>query len=67
MTVFQNMAYGLKLRRRPSTEIAAKIAGLLSLLHLEGLGDRNVIAGDEQQNDKALILLTNESITPAQP
>ena len=51
MTVFQNMAYGLKLRRRPRPEIARKIDGLLALLHLEGLGDRNVtqLSGGQRQ------------------
>ncbi len=51
MTVFQNMAYGLKLRRRPRQETAARIDALLSLLHLEGLGDRNVtqLSGGQRQ------------------
>ena len=51
MTVFQNLAYGLKLRRRSRTEIAKKIDGLLTLLHLEGLADRNVtqLSGGQRQ------------------
>lgn len=51
MTVFQNMAYGLKLRRRGRREIAKKIDGLLSLLHLEGLAQRNVmqLSGGQRQ------------------
>jgi putative spermidine/putrescine transport system ATP-binding protein len=51
MSVFQNMAYGLKLRRQPRAEIAAKIDGLLTLLHLEGLADRNVtqLSGGQRQ------------------
>ncbi len=51
MTVFQNMAYGLKLRRRSRAEIAKKIDGLLALLHLEGLADRNVtqLSGGQRQ------------------
>jgi putative spermidine/putrescine transport system ATP-binding protein len=51
MTVFQNMAYGLKLRRRERSEIAAKVDGLLSLLHLEGLAGRNVtqLSGGQRQ------------------
>lgn len=51
MTVFQNMAYGLKLRRRQRDEIVAKIDGLLSLLHLDGLAERNVtqLSGGQRQ------------------
>jgi len=51
MTVYQNMAYGLKLRRRPRSEIDAKIDKLLALLHLEGLKDRNTtqLSGGQRQ------------------
>src|SRR6516164_7098328 len=44
MTVTQNMAYGLKLRRASRTEIAARIASLLTMLRLQGLGERKVTA-----------------------
>jgi ABC-type Fe3+/spermidine/putrescine transport system ATPase subunit len=44
MTVAQNMAYGLKLRRASRTEIAVRIADLLTMLRLEGLGERKVAA-----------------------
>src|SRR5271157_5533956 len=44
MTVAQNMAYGLKLRRASRPEIAARIADLLTMLRLEGLGERKVTA-----------------------
>ena len=51
MTVFQNIAYGLKLRRRPRSEINARIDGLLSLLHLENLADRKAteLSGGQRQ------------------
>jgi putative spermidine/putrescine transport system ATP-binding protein len=51
MTVFQNMAYGLKLRRQSRAEVVAKIDELLSLLHLEGLAERNVmqLSGGQRQ------------------
>jgi putative spermidine/putrescine transport system ATP-binding protein len=44
MTVAQNMAYGLKLRRASRAEIAGRIADLLTMLRLEGLGERKVTA-----------------------
>lgn len=51
MTVFQNMAYGLRLRKKSKAEIAAKIEAMLALLHLEGLADRNVtkLSGGQRQ------------------
>jgi ABC-type Fe3+/spermidine/putrescine transport system ATPase subunit len=44
MTVTQNMAYGLRVRRASRTEIAARISDLLTTLRLEGLGERKVTA-----------------------
>jgi ABC-type Fe3+/spermidine/putrescine transport system ATPase subunit len=44
MTVTQNIAYGLKLRRASRAEITARITGLLTMLRLEGLGERKVTA-----------------------
>jgi len=44
MTVAQNMAYGLKLRRVSRAEIAKRVAALLAMLRLEGLGERKVTA-----------------------
>ena len=36
MTVRENVAFGLKVRRRPSAEIAARVSELLELVHLTG-------------------------------
>jgi putative spermidine/putrescine transport system ATP-binding protein len=44
MTVAQNMGYGLKLRHASRSEIANRIAELLTMLRLEGLGERKVTA-----------------------
>ena len=44
MTVGQNMAYGLKLRGASRAEIAARVGDLLTMLRLEGLGERKVTA-----------------------
>jgi putative spermidine/putrescine transport system ATP-binding protein len=44
MTVAQNIGYGLKLRRAGRAEIAGRVAELLAMLRLEGLGERKVTA-----------------------
>ena len=51
MTVRQNVGYGLRLRRVPREEIAAKVDGILAMLGLEGLGERNVtnLSGGQRQ------------------
>src|SRR5271168_225771 len=55
MTVTQNMAYGLKLRRASRTEIAARIAALLTMLRLEGLGERKVTARSGGQRQRVAL------------
>jgi sulfate/thiosulfate transport system ATP-binding protein len=40
MTVHDNIAFGLKVRRRPKTEIGERVDELLHLVQLEGLADR---------------------------
>src|SRR5581483_1606121 len=40
MTVWENVAFGLRIRRRPKTEIRARVAELLALVQLEGLAAR---------------------------
>src|SRR5262252_9163554 len=37
MTVFDNVAFGLKIRRRPRSEIQKRVAELLELVQLDGL------------------------------
>ena len=44
MTVAQNIGYGLKLRHAGRADIAKRIAELLAMLRLEGLGERKVTA-----------------------
>src|ERR1700693_3561064 len=44
MTVAQNMGYGLKLRGAGRAQIAERVAQLLAMLRLEGLGERKVTA-----------------------
>jgi sulfate transport system ATP-binding protein len=40
MTVHDNVAFGLRVRRRPRAEIAARVSQLLQLVQLEGLAKR---------------------------
>src|SRR6476659_6220262 len=40
MTVFENVAFGLKVRRRPKTEIRQRVTELLELVQLSGLATR---------------------------
>ena len=61
MTVFTNLAYGLKIRKLPAKEIKARVAGALEAVHLEGLGERypKQLSGGQQQRvalARALIL-----------
>jgi ABC-type Fe3+/spermidine/putrescine transport system ATPase subunit len=51
MTVFDNVAYGLRLRRVPRAALAEKVRQTLSLLRLEGLEGRysRELSGGQQQ------------------
>ena len=51
MTVAQNIAFGLGLRRVPRPEIDRQVAAALSMVHLEGLGGRypDQLSGGQQQ------------------
>ena len=40
MTVRDNIAFGLKIRKRPKDEIRARVEELLDLVQLQGFGDR---------------------------
>ena len=49
--VFDNIAYGLKVRHVPKSEIKEKVNEMLSLVNLEGFGHRKVtkLSGGQQQ------------------
>jgi putative spermidine/putrescine transport system ATP-binding protein len=51
MTVGENIAYPLKLRRTPRTEITARVARVLALVQLSGFADRAVasLSGGQRQ------------------
>jgi spermidine/putrescine ABC transporter ATP-binding subunit len=50
-TVFENVAFGLRMRRVPRAEIARRVEAALRLVALEGLGDRRPaqLSGGQQQ------------------
>jgi ABC-type Fe3+/spermidine/putrescine transport system ATPase subunit len=61
MTVYENIAYGLKLRSTPSFEIKQKVLFMLSVFKLEGMENRfpKQLSGGQQQRvafARALIL-----------
>jgi iron(III) transport system ATP-binding protein len=65
MTVAQNIAYGLKLRKLPREEIGARIKGVLEKVKLSGLEDRypgQVSGGQQQRVALARALVLNPKI-----
>src|SRR5258706_9846083 len=51
MTVWDNVAFGLSIRKRPKSEIAARVDELLELVQLKGLGKRHPsqLSGGQRQ------------------
>lgn len=51
LTIADNVAYALKMRRVPRAEIRARVSETLNLVRLEGLGDRypSQLSGGQQQ------------------
>ncbi|MBJ7577816.1 ABC transporter ATP-binding protein [Devosia sp. MC532] len=51
MNVFNNLAFGLKLRKTPAKEIKERVEGILELVGLPGYGTRGVgqLSGGQQQ------------------
>lgn len=51
MTVAQNIGYGLRLRKRPKSEIETRVAGIEALLGLQNLGSRKPgqLSGGQKQ------------------
>jgi sulfate/thiosulfate transport system ATP-binding protein len=51
MTVRDNVAFGLKIRKRPKAEVRARVDELLALVHLHGLADRypSQLSGGQRQ------------------
>jgi sulfate transport system ATP-binding protein len=51
MTVYENVAFGLKLRKRPRAEVGERVGQLLELVQLEGLAKRypSQLSGGQRQ------------------
>lgn len=51
LTIRENIAFGLKIRKTPKNQIKHKVAELLDLIQLEGLGDRypSQLSGGQRQ------------------
>jgi len=51
MTVFENIAFGLRVRRRPRAEVDARVSELLDLIQLSSLGRRypSQLSGGQRQ------------------
>jgi sulfate/thiosulfate transport system ATP-binding protein len=65
MTVRENVAFGLKVARRPKTEIRARVDELLELVQLPGLADRypaQLSGGQRQRMALARSLATQPSV-----
>jgi len=62
MTVFENVAYGLKIKKIPPAEIQKKVSQGLALLQLTGMEDRspNQLSGGQQQRVAIARVLVNE-------
>ncbi len=65
MTVAENIAFGLKVKRRPKAEIDAKVQEMLSLISLEGYENRypaQLSGGQQQRVALARVLATDPRV-----
>ncbi len=62
LNVFENIAFGLKVAKRPKDEIKARVEKMLSLVNLKGYGKRSVesLSGGQQQRIAIARALVNE-------
>lgn len=64
-TVFQNVAFGLRMQRMPRAEIAAQVAWILGLVQLSDYGDRyprQLSGGQQQRVALARALVTRPAV-----
>ncbi|WP_042277794.1 spermidine/putrescine ABC transporter ATP-binding protein [[Clostridium] dakarense] len=62
MNIYENIAFGLKIKKMPKTEIDKKVKEMLKLVALEGFENRNVdsLSGGQQQRIAIARALVNE-------
>ncbi|MHC1785701.1 MAG: ABC transporter ATP-binding protein [Christensenellales bacterium] len=62
LNVFENIAFGLKVAKRPRDEVASRVAGMLDLVNLKEYGKRSVdsLSGGQQQRVAIARALINE-------
>ena len=62
MNVFENIAFGLKIKKLPKNEIRSKVLDMLKLVSLEGFEKRNIesLSGGQQQRVAIARALVNE-------
>jgi spermidine/putrescine transport system ATP-binding protein len=62
MNVFENIAFGLRLKKLPNKEVQKKVAGMLKLVELEGFEKRmpKELSGGQQQRVAIARALVNE-------
>lgn len=62
LNVYENIAFGLKIKKRPADEIRAKVAEMLRLVNLEGFENRDIdsLSGGQQQRIAIARALVNE-------
>ena len=62
MNVYENIAFGLKLKKLPKDEIKKKVKKVLSIVDLEGFEDRKIstLSGGQQQRIAIARALVNE-------
>ena len=62
MNVFENIAFGLQVKKTPAKEIRARVEKMLALVNLEGYGERSVeaLSGGQQQRIAIARALVNE-------
>jgi ABC-type Fe3+/spermidine/putrescine transport system ATPase subunit len=51
LSVFENVAYGLKVRKRPAVEVTERVQAVLRMVRLDGYGNRAIqqLSGGQQQ------------------